>query len=103
MSELILESIFRHAKLSPSKIAITENESFLTYKELSNEIISRATIFSCKGVTPSDKIILIAEMTIDFVLNYFACHYLGAIAVPIDKNSNKNNISNFKKILNIVK
>ena len=99
MPSLILNSIFLNAKNSPQKIALVENENVLTYKDFLSEIISRASDFAALGVRKNHKLILIAEMNIDFILNYFACHFLSAVAAPIDKNSNDQSVESYKKIL----
>ncbi len=99
MPSSILDCIFEHSEKFPEKKALIEGNKYLCYRELKSHIISRANYFSSLGIKNNDKILLIADISIEFVLNYFATHLLGAAAVPIDKDSNDYNINNYKKIL----
>ena len=95
----VLQNLFNNANKFPEKKALIIDNDSLSFKELENEIIERASIFASLGVVEQEKLILLAEMNFDFVINYFASHFLGAVAVPVDKDSNEKLINNYKKIL----
>ena len=82
-----LLSVVRHwAKLTPSRIAyaFTDGDTItasLTYAQLWDEVRGLAGAMQPR-VEPGQRILLLYPPGLDFVVGLFACHALGAIAVP---------------------
>ena len=82
-----LLSVVRHwAKLTPSDLAysFTDGETIqaqLTYQQLWDEVRGLAGAMQDR-VEPGQRILLLYPPGLDFVVGLFACHALGAIAVP---------------------
>src|SRR5437016_4524480 len=57
----------------------------ITYGTLATKIASAAALLRAGGVNPGDRVLLGASSAGPaFVYGYFACHHLGAIAVPVE-------------------
>ncbi|MFA5074974.1 MAG: class I adenylate-forming enzyme family protein [Candidatus Babeliales bacterium] len=74
--------------------SITDKE--LTYNDLEILALKLANFLSKKGIKKGDKISIILPNCIEYIVIYFACMQLGAIAVPINY---KLSIQEIKKIL----
>jgi fatty-acyl-CoA synthase len=54
-----------------------------SYRALSDEAKSLARRMIRAGLTPGDRVALVAETNIDFVRTFFACQYAGLVSVPL--------------------
>ena len=74
----------RSATLYPNKIAVITDAEQCTYAELYQRTYLRASELS----ETSDKRIIVfrASQTIDFLVEYFAIHLAGCVAVPLEKD-----------------
>ncbi|MCF7800166.1 acyl--CoA ligase [Candidatus Babeliales bacterium] len=68
----------------------------LTYNDLEILSLKLANLLSKKGIKKGDKISIILPNCIEYIIIYFACMQIGAIAVPIN---HKLSVQEVKKIL----
>ncbi len=69
------------------------NDGVVTYKEFHRLTCNLASELRSRGVQREDRIILLLPNCVEFVVMYFACIYLRAIAVPINQNLSSKEIS----------
>ena len=67
-----------------TRAAVIYKDQPVTY----NELLSRAQRFAHAlqdlGIKPDDKVALMLNNCPEFIVSYFACAYLGAVAVPVN-------------------
>lgn len=80
----IVVDLQRHAAEFPAKMAIAGKKKATTYGELLERVQSGAAFLANLGVSAGDRVVLAASSSPAFVYGYFATHWLGAIAVPVD-------------------
>lgn len=90
----IIEQIFLHAKSSPNKVAVSDGKRSYSYAQLLQNILFSKKILEtdCK-IKKGDCVILASAKELEFVSSYFACHLCGAIALPIDPETNEKRLS----------
>jgi long-chain acyl-CoA synthetase len=79
LASILHESAWR----TPERIAAIEDEAELTYAELWQESLARATALADLGVGLGDRVALLAPNGIDFVTAYYGILAAGAVVVPI--------------------
>ena len=85
----IVEQIFDHASGSPDKTALTDGKKSLTYGELKRQILQLKAVLEKRfQLKQGDAVIIAADRQLSFVSVYFACHLLGAMALPIAPDTN---------------
>ncbi len=84
MTLKIFQKIFSYGEREPRKVALICEDQEISYSELAVSIQHLADNFRKSGVAPGDRICLPAESAPGFVAAYFACHAVGAIAVPFN-------------------
>ena len=67
------------AQRYPDKVAIADANGEITYSQLAEKICSRASALNVEGLL----VPLRATSTIDFLVEYFAIHIVGGVAVPL--------------------
>ncbi len=82
-SRILVDHIYRHARSTPDKLALAHDNRAVSYGELWRRILNAAAQLRDLGVRPQDRVLLAALWEPDFVYAYFACHRLGAVAVPV--------------------
>lgn len=87
MTQSIVEEILKHGRETPDQNAVADGTDCITYGELADEIRGAAGFLMEKGVRPGDKIGIVAEACVGYVVGYFAIHLSGGIAIPLDRNS----------------
>jgi long-chain acyl-CoA synthetase len=81
----IVDRILEHAAERPDREALAWSSGSVSYGELAERIGSAMGVLQQRGVRAGDRVILGAVSTgPGFVYGYFACHRLGAIAVPVE-------------------
>ena len=90
----ITEQIFSYAKYSPDKTAVFDGKRSFSYSELARNILFAKNVLvnECK-LRKGDCVILASAKGLEFVCVYFACHLCGAIALPIDPETNEKRLS----------
>ena len=69
------------AELYPNKVAVVCGNETCTYRQLWHRVSLRAKELHSKGMV----VPFLASQTIDFLVEYFAIHLAGLVAVPLEK------------------
>ena len=80
----IVGAILERAARQPERAALVCGEERLDYGVLARRIETAAAELKRRGVLPGDRVILSASSSPDFAVHYFACHAIGALAVPVE-------------------
>ena len=78
-----LEDYLRQdAELYPEKVAVICGDEACTYRQLWDRVEARAEVLhsSLSHIRP-----FLSSQSIDFLVEYFAIHLAGAVAVPLEK------------------
>ncbi|HEV2550312.1 MAG TPA: class I adenylate-forming enzyme family protein [Stellaceae bacterium] len=67
----------------PARPAIIEDDRTITYIELDGIVATVAAALAAEGIAAGDRVALFLGNCWEFLATLFACHRLGAIAVPI--------------------
>lgn len=78
----LIGHLARHVQASPSRLAVAFGTSELTYDDLWQGVCGAAELLREAGVRRGDPVVLAAPREPEFLYAYFACHLVGAIAVP---------------------
>lgn len=84
MAMTLEESIRYHAQNTPDKCAVVCAGDQISYSELWNSLVGRASELEKNGLRPNRPYVFRATQDIDFIITYCAVHYMGAIAVPLE-------------------
>ena len=91
------EGICLYAQKTPDKTAVICYEDKISYSDLWNMIIARAGLIKQDGLSKGMPYVFRASQDIDFIINYCAIHYLGAIAVPLEHQAVQENFISIQK------
>ena len=80
----VLHRILESAECDPDHVAIKDSESTLSYEQLINLTARVATSLMTRGVVSGDRVVLLLENSIDYVISALASLWIGAIFVPLD-------------------
>lgn len=69
----------------PTKKAIIEKETSITYSELKQEVLKTAAYFREKGIKNGDRVLVFVPMGVDLYRIVLALFYIGATAVFLDE------------------
>ena len=81
----------------PDKIAIICGNAQITYHQLWNKILERSHTFRSYS---NDIVVMRASQSIDFLIDYFAIHWIEKVIVPLEKDIPKDSFTNIEKTLN---
>lgn len=85
----VVEQVVAFARENPDRMALQNGRRGLTYGGLLSEIFFAVKVLAEHyHVGKGDRIILAADKQLEFVAVYFACHLLGAVAIPIAPDTN---------------
>lgn len=77
----------RDAERYPEKIAVTCHGQSCTYSKLLERVEERAAQLMASDTPVKGRLLLFrASQTIDFLVEYFAIHWVDAVAVPVEKD-----------------
>ena len=77
------EILYRQALINENRLAVKCDLTEYTYGELNERVCELARKIKENGVTKGDKVLLMAEKPIEFVLAFFAVSLLEAIPIPL--------------------
>ncbi|WP_066019438.1 MULTISPECIES: class I adenylate-forming enzyme family protein [Clostridium] len=80
-------------KRYPEKIGIIITEKKISYKELSERVLSWSNFFNSIGVREGDRLVLSTDDRLDFISSWLALWKLGAIPIPTEPTSGVAEIS----------
>ena len=81
----------------PDKIAIICGNAQITYRQLWNKILERSHTFRSYS---NDIVVMRASQSIDFLIDYFAIHWIEKVIVPLEKDIPEDSFTNIEKALN---
>lgn len=97
----IVEQIFHAGREHPHKTALQNAKCSLTYGELLEGILYAKQVLSdTYGINRGNRVILAADMQLEFAAVYFACHLLQAVTLPIAPDTNEKRYSLIKAKVN---
>src|SRR5215213_11236594 len=82
----IPELLQQRVSAAPDKLFLfseTDRRQF-TYKEFQTAVMRTARILAAKGVRKGDVVSLLLPNSVEYVIAYFACWQIGALAGPIN-------------------
>ena len=74
----------KHARLTPNKLAFTDERTRLTFKQFAERVNRLARAMKAIGVEKGERVSIIHHNCVELVEFYFAAMKIGAIAVPIN-------------------
>lgn len=93
-SKMTLEGrIHQHAVINPDKPAIICDGQTLSYSQLWEAIVQKAEELKASGLKPRRAYVFRAVQGAEFVVTYCAVHYLGAVAVPLERLALEENFA----------
>jgi long-chain acyl-CoA synthetase len=72
------------SRATPAAIALRDGADAFSYAELHGAVASLASRLAHAGVRPGDRVALVAENRVEWVLAFLACLELGALVVPMN-------------------
>lgn len=86
MKDSLEEYIRLHSANTPNKVAVVSNGKETTYLELWHLILDKADELISQGVHPGDVYVVRSSQTLEYLVLYFALHYIDAIVCPLEKD-----------------
>lgn len=84
----IVRRIFEAAEKNPAKDALVYGATRIPYGALAGKILAAKAALEAQGVKRGDRVILSVSNSPSFTYGYFACHLMGAVALPVDPQIN---------------
>ena len=82
----IVNRIYEHSLITPSKTAIIACDDIVSYKELWDMITVVSQTLKEHGVLVGDRVMVEADHTVEFLICCYGTHLAGAVHVPIEKD-----------------
>lgn len=82
----VIQAVSMHAKATPDKIALIDQKSAVSYKELLQRCRSIAAEIHSWGVVKGDRVLVQCTQDIPFMVYVLACEMLEVIIVPLEKD-----------------
>ncbi|MEA1923254.1 MAG: class I adenylate-forming enzyme family protein, partial [Pseudomonadota bacterium] len=83
-NKLIHHFLEGSAKRFPDKIALVHEEVRATYQQINSQANHLARFFIEQGIIPGDRVVLLLENSLEYVVSYYATLKAGAVAVPMN-------------------
>lgn len=93
--KLLFSWISENKDTYPDKVAIIDNNKRITYYDLSNYISRIAGWLIAHGVQRGDRVTLLLQNSSEFVISFFAIARIGAVAVPLNPQYKKQELTNY--------
>ena len=95
MFDSIVEAVFHYASVKPDQLCLADDTSQVSYREYADLILGYASCFSEMGFGRSDKIVVEACQSIDYLAIQLALQLIGAVFVPVEHNCAATKIASF--------
>lgn len=82
--KLIHHFLENSAARLPDKVALVHEDVRATYRQLNNQANHLAGYFVECGIVPGDRVVLLLENSLEYVVSYYAALKAGAVAVPMN-------------------
>ncbi len=83
---MLEDFILTHAERQPDKVAVICQNRLITYRQLWEMIDAKATDLRARGIGQGRVVVMRTSQTTDFLVDYFAVHLSGAVAMPLEKD-----------------
>ncbi|SJN53715.1 Tyrocidine synthase 3 [Vibrio ruber DSM 16370] len=83
---VITNAIDAHAAASPDKISLITERQRLSYADLQQEILKRATVFQQSDIQPETVVSVLVADRLEHILCMLACFKIGAVYLPLNTN-----------------
>ena len=83
---MIENYIKQYAEKMPEKAAMLCRNHYVSYSQLWQMVQTRVREIQQEGVQPGKVVVMKTEQSINFLIDYFAVHLAGAVAMPLEKN-----------------
>jgi len=91
--KLIHEFLEYSAEKHPDKLALIYEDVRATYSEINNRANALAQLLIDNQVIPGDRVLIILENSLDYVVSYYGILKTGAVAVPLSTDLRPNNLN----------
>ena len=82
---LVLHQLFENSVHQyPEKIAVIHDKKRISYLDLNLKCGNLANCLKSNGISKGDRIALLFENSIDYIISYYAASKLGAVAAPLN-------------------
>jgi len=81
---LIHHFLENSASRFPDQVALVHEEVRATYRQLNSQANQLARFFVNRGIVPGDRIVLMLENSLEYVVSYYAVLKMGAVVVPLN-------------------
>ena len=85
MNATLIHHFLEHsAERLPDKVALVHDDVRATYREINNRANSLARYFVERGIKSGDRILLLLENSLEYVVAYYAALKAGGVVVPLN-------------------
>ena len=84
MKTLLHHFLENSASLYPEKIAVIHDKERISYQQINFMADNLALCLASNGITKGDRIALLLENSVDYIISYYAALKLGAVAAPLN-------------------
>ena len=91
--KLIHHFLEHSAECYPDKIALIHENTRATYAEINTQANHLAQHLIDSNVNPGDRVVIILENSLDYVVSYYAILKTGAVAVPLSTDLKPDNLN----------
>ena len=91
-STLIHHFLENSAELYPDKIALIHEDVRATYSEINNSANQLAYWLFKQGIKKGDRVVIILENSLEYVITYYAILKAGAVATPLSTDLKPDNL-----------
>jgi len=98
LASYLLDRILQHDQ---NKIAITDDNKQITYKELPNTIRKFASLLRQSDLRPGDRVGMLMGDSIEWVVAFFATLYVGGVPILINPKIPKTNLQDMLEKSNV--
>ena len=88
----VIESVARFAEKTPDKIAVISEQKRITYKELFRCASGYAKFLKASGLKKGGVVVLKANQTVDYAVQYLGIHYAGGVVTSLEKTISDNGV-----------
>uniref|UniRef100_A0A7C2JWV0 Long-chain fatty acid--CoA ligase n=1 Tax=Schlesneria paludicola TaxID=360056 RepID=A0A7C2JWV0_9PLAN len=82
MTQGLMAALQTFARSAPERMALSSKDGAVSYAELLQRSRALAGVLRAEGIAPGDRVVLVLDNSVEFVVGYLATQVLGAIAVP---------------------
>lgn len=86
MFQSVIEAVAHHGENTPEKLCVVDETKALTYGEFWVGINEVTEKLKKLGINKEDKVTVECTQNAEFLICGLACHLMGAVFVPLEKN-----------------